>query len=207
MIKVTYAEVKAFHLCESGLKSAARKLGGVKAWNATPASFADLRSAGIPFDDLKWLTWKLAGKSDDAKRRLRLWTADCAAHVLHIYEEKGESDAPRKAIIAARARARREISDAAATAAYAAAFAAAGRRAPPLSAAYAAAYAAAGAAAFAAAFAFAAAAWGAIAAGRCATPLSDAALSTEEAWQLDRLVAFFSDQEPEDWPLPELQII
>jgi hypothetical protein len=34
MLKVTYAEVKALHPCETGLKLDTRKFGGVKAWNA-----------------------------------------------------------------------------------------------------------------------------------------------------------------------------
>ena len=108
----------------------------------------------------------------DAKRRLRLWLADCAAHVLHFYEKKGRSDAPRKAIIAARARARGEIPAAAAYAAYAAAYAA-------------------DAGAYAAAAAAAADAYA-------------AARSTEMAWQLGRLIAWFSEPKPQDWPLPEL---
>ena len=105
-ITVTYDEVRELRPCESGLKSAAKLLGGITAWNAKPATIADLHTAGVPYNDLKWLAWRLAANSDDSKRRLWLWLADCAAHVLHIYEKKGKSDAPRKANIAARARAR-----------------------------------------------------------------------------------------------------
>ena len=120
MLKVTYAEVKALHPCETGLKSAARKLGGVKAWNAKATSFADLRAAGVPFDDLVWLASAMAQENQDIERRLRLWTADCAARVLHIYEKTDKSPAPRAAIVAARQFARGEISDAARAAAWAA---------------------------------------------------------------------------------------
>ena len=125
-ITVIYDEVRALRPCESGLRSAAKQLGGVAAWNAKAATIADLRAAGVPYVDLIWLASALAKDSDDAKRRLRLWLADCAAHVLYIYERKGKSNAPRKAIIAARARARGEIS--AAAAADAAADATAGGR-------------------------------------------------------------------------------
>ena len=124
MLKVTYAEVKALHPCETGLKSAARKLGGVKAWNAKATSFADLRAAGVPFDDLVWLASAIAHESKDIERRLWLWTADCAARVLRIYEKTGKSPAPRAAIIAVRQFTRGEISAAARAAARAAAGAA-----------------------------------------------------------------------------------
>jgi len=201
-ITVTYDEVRALRLCESGLKSAAKQLGGVAAWNAKPATFADLRAAGVPYLDLKWLTWALAKDSEDVKRHLRLWLADCAAHVLYIYEKKGKSTAPRKAIIAARARARGEISAAAAAAAAADAAAAA------VDAAYTAAYTAAAAAAYTAAYtAAAAAADAAYAAAAAAAADAAAARSTEYGWQLDRLVVWFSDQEPEDWPLPEVSSV
>ena len=113
MIKVTYAEVKALHPCETGLKSAARKLGGVKAWNIKATSFADLRAAGVPFNDLVWLASAMAHESKDIERRLRLWIADCAARVLRIYEKTDNSPAPRAAIVAARQFARGEISAAA----------------------------------------------------------------------------------------------
>jgi hypothetical protein len=177
VLKVTYAEVKALRPCETGLRSATKLLGGVNAWNAKPASFADLRAAGVPFDDLVWLASAMAHDSKDVERRLRFWIADCAARVLHIYEKTGTSPAPRAAIIAARQFARGEIS----AAAWAAASAAA--RAAASAAAWDAAWAAAWAAASAAARA--------------------AARDAEEAWQIDCLAARMSDEEPEDWPLPE----
>jgi len=118
MIKVTYTEVKALHPCESGLQFAVKLLGGLKTWNAKPTSFADLRAAGVPPDDLVWLASAMAQKNQDVERRLRLWTADCAARVLHIYEKTGKSPAPRAAIVAARQFARGEISDVARAAAF-----------------------------------------------------------------------------------------
>ena len=118
MIKVTYTEVKALHPCESGLQFAVKLLGGLKTWNAKPTSFADLRAAGVPPDDLVWLASAMAQKNQDVERRLRLWTADCAARVLHVYEKTGKSPAPRAAIVAARQFARGEISDVARAAAF-----------------------------------------------------------------------------------------
>jgi len=100
---------------------------------------------------------------DDATERL--FAADCAARVLHLYERKYSADTrPRDAIVAARAFARGEIGAAARAAAWAAAGAAAGDAAR--AAAWAAARAAAGAAARA------------------------AAEAAERAWQNDRLLAY-----------------
>jgi len=196
MIKVTYTEVKALHPCESGLQFAVKLLGGLKTWNAKPTSFADLRAAGVPPDDLVWLASAMAQKNQDVERRLRLWTADCAARVLHIYEKTGKSPAPRAAIVAARQFARGEISDVARAAARDAAWDAAGESARV--AARAAAFDVAGVAAGVAAWD---AAWDV--AGAAAWDVAwDVDGVAEEAWQFDRFVARMSDDEPEDWPLP-----
>jgi hypothetical protein len=220
MIKVTYTEVKALHPCESGLQFAVKLLGGLKTWNAKPTSFADLRAAGVPPDDLVWLASAMAQKNQDVERRLRLWTADCAARVLHVYEKTGKSPAPRAAIVAARQFARGEISDVARAAAWdaarAAAFDVAGvaDRAAARAAAWVATWAAdfdvAGAAAGdaarvaarAAAFDVAWAAAGDAAWDAARDAAFDVARVAEEAWQFDRFVARMSDDEPEDWPLP-----
>ncbi len=71
------------------------------------------REAGISFDDIVWVAFAVAQTNKDVERRLRLWLADCAVHVLHIYEKTETSDAPREAIIAARRYARGEIDSAA----------------------------------------------------------------------------------------------
>src|SRR3990167_3492794 len=87
------------------------------------------------------------------QKTLRLFAADCAEHVLHLFEEEHPMDnRPRKAIQAARDYAIGKIDDAARAAALADAWAAAG------AAAVAAAWAAAGAAAWADAWAAAGAA-------------------------------------------------
>ena len=212
MIKVTYTEVKALHPCESGLQFAVKLLGGLKTWNAKPTSFADLRAAGVPPDDLVWLASAMAQKNQDVERRLRLWTADCAARVLHVYEKTGKSPAPRAAIVAARQFARGEISDVARAAAFDVAWAAAGvaDRAAAWVAAWAADFDVAGAAAGesarvaarAAAFDVAWAAAGDAAWDVARAAAFDVARAAEEAWQFDRFVARMSDDEPEDWPLP-----
>jgi len=159
---------------------------------------------------LVWAPSALARHDKDVERRLRLWMADCAARVLHIYERAETSEAPRNAIIAARQFARGEIDDAAWAAARDAAWGAA------LAACNAACDAACDAA-WAAALAAVAAAWAAgdaaedaaraawdaaRAAWDAARAAGDDAGDAEEAWQLDRLVAWMSDVEPADWPLP-----
>lgn len=120
---------------------------------------AQAKEAGCTLTDLVWAASALARRDKDVERRLRLWMADCAARVLHIYERAETSEAPRNAIIAARQFARGEIDGAAGAAAGDAALGAA----------------------------------------------RVAARDAEEAWQLDRLVAWMSDVEPADWPLPARQ--
>ena len=107
------------------------------------------------------------------ERTLRLFAADCAERVLHIFEhDHPDDDRPRKAIEAARLFAEGKIDDDARAAARAAAWAAAG------DAAWAAAWAAARAAAGDAAWG---AAWGAA---------WDAAWGAEQEWQRARFCQY-----------------
>lgn len=122
---LTYDEVKAMHPCDNSFRRVSKLLGGKDGWNGNQISAADARAAGCSFDDIVWIASAVAGKDADVERRLRLWMADCAARVLHIYEKPGTSEAPRNAIIAARQFARGEIDNAARAAAWVAAWAAA----------------------------------------------------------------------------------
>ena len=169
---LTYDQLLALSPCGGRLAIAKRKIGGPRKWNWRKITAAQARDAGMAFDDILWAASAMARKDADVDRRLRLWMADCAARVLHIYEKTEASDAPRKAIIAARQYARGEIGAAARDDARDAAWAAGD-----------------------AAWDDARAAWAAGAAARAA----------EEAWQFDRLIAWMSDEEPNDWPLPERQ--
>ena len=117
---LTYAELKALQPCEDSLKRVAKLFGGARKWNGRKISASEARSAGATFDDIVWAASALTRKDKDVERRLRLWMADCAARVLHIYEKTGDSDAPRKAIVAARRFARGEIDEASGAAAGAA---------------------------------------------------------------------------------------
>ena len=121
-----------------------------------------------------------------SERDMRLFAADCAEHVLALFEVPcPDDDRPRKAVAAARAYARGEIDDAAGAAAGAAAQTAAG------AAAQTAAWAAAGAAAGAAAWAAAGAAAGA--AARAAAWA--AARAAETRWQGERLATYLHPEE------------
>ena len=176
---LTLSALRNLDPCEDRIDFIAPKWPDDKALNAIEA-----RALGATLDDIVWAASALAKDNPNIDRRLRLWIADCAAHVLQIYEKTERSDAPRKAIIAGRQYARGQIGAAAWAAARDAAWAAAWDAAGAV--AKAAARAAAGDAGWDAAWAAARAAAG----------------DAEEEWQFDRLILWFTD-EPEDWPLPE----
>lgn len=175
---LSYDDLKALGPCTDSMKRVANLMGGARKWNGRKVTAEQARAAGATFDDIVWAASAVARTDKDAERRLRLWAADCAARVLHIYEHDHADDRPRGAIIAARQYARGEISAAA------------------MDAAWAAAWDAAWAAARAAAWAAARAGWAAARAARAA------ARAAEQAWQYDRLIMWLSDAEPDEWPLP-----
>ena len=196
----TYDRVAALRPSADMLLAAAEKLGGVAVWKERAVSFREMADAGIQFDDLVWLAMEASREDPGIERRVRLWGADCAAHVLPIFEREMPGDArPRQAIEAARGFARGTVSDAALAAARDATMDATmdATRAAAWAAALAAARAAASDARAAARDAARAAAW--VATRAAASDAGDA----EKAWQLDRLCCWLSEQEPEDWPLPE----
>ena len=136
----------------------------------------DVIEHGLPVDKLAGRTRTLIA-AVNIESELRLFAADCAEHVLWIYErDYPNDDRPRKAVEAARAFARGEIDDAARAAPGDAAWDAAwdAARAAPGDAAWAAAWAAARAAAWDAPWAAARAAAAALAA------------AAETAWQREQ---------------------
>ena len=196
----TYDRVAAMRPSADLLLAATEKLGGVAVWKARGFSFREMADAGILFDDLVRLATEASQLDPDIARRVKLWGADCAAHVLPIFEREMPGDTrPREAIEAARGFARGTVSDAALAAARDATMdatmdatraAASDARAAARDAARAAAWVAARAAARAAAW---------VATRAAASDAEDA----EKAWQLDRLCCWMSEQEPQDWPLSE----
>lgn len=148
MIGLTHSELLALSPYSNRAKAVTRLLGGANAWDGNKIDAAKAKSAGVTFDDLVWVAAALSLEDEDIERRLRLWMADCAARVLHVYEKQAPTDMRvRQAIIVSRQFARGEVTDAA---------------------------------------------W-------------DAAWDAEETWQFDHLVLWLSDDEPQDWPLPEVQ--
>lgn len=178
----TYDQIKNLKPCSGGFSKAAKLLGGKEGWGSNLIDVKTAVDSGIDFDDLIWVAADLARKDKDIERRLRLWATDCAAHVLHIYEESETNNAPREAIIAARKHIHVEISAATGAAVTASS----------------------DASAWAASDAASAAAWaGSTAwAGLAASAAAWAARGDERKWQAERFILWFLDEEPECWPLP-----
>ena len=113
MIGLTYKEMMALKPCPVQAKAVTKLLGGAKTWNGKKISARQAVKAGVSFENLVWAASAQAHDDKEIERRLRLWLADCAAHVLHIYEKDYPKDSrPRDAIAATRAYARVETTDA-----------------------------------------------------------------------------------------------
>ncbi len=193
---ISRASVTGLPICNEGIEIARAVLP-----TRRRLTFAQVRAEGTSFDDLVWVAAAMALTDKDASRRLRLWMADCAARVLDVFENTESRDALRGAVVAARQYARGEIDkDAWATAR------AAGRTAANDSAraaARAGSYECHWAANWLKTWANASISiWGAgwVAAAEAAF---DNAREAEKVWQFDRFILWFSDSEPEDWPLPD----
>jgi hypothetical protein len=158
--------------------------------------------------------WALDNAIDGGESCLRLWAADCAEHVQHIWLKYYPNDKrPQQAIDAARQFARGQITKAAkaAEAAKAAAWGARGARAARAARATWAGETAAKAAARVE-WAAARAAWAAARVKWTAAEAAEAAAvwavwavvagearTTEKKWQTDRLVAYLNEEVTEDW--------
>lgn len=188
---LTYKEFVALGVCAESKRRVPKLLGGAEGWGDRKITAAEARAAGCTMDDIAWAASLLSKNDADIARRLRLWAADCAAHVLHIYEAAEAEDAPRRAIIAARAYARGEIGAEELAAAQDAARRSAWRSRAAWRTVLAAAWAVADGAIFAAAKD-----------GADAAATAALAERAERAWQFDRLILWLSYNEPEDWPLP-----
>jgi hypothetical protein len=198
---LTLTQLKALDPCQDSLKRVARFLGDV------PLTASEARAAGATFKEMAWAAAAVASIDRDVRRRRRLWGADCAAHVLHLFERKRPTDQrARRAIETGRAYARGEIGVSAILAVREAAGTAAAHSLGSAAwsadrAAYAAAWCSAESTTHAA---LEAASWAGAEAGFDGIGEAGraAASDAEAAWQFDRLVAWLSDPEPEDWPLP-----
>lgn len=109
MIALTLKQVRAFKPCREDWI----RIKGILSGADGPITAAAAVDAGATLDDIVWIASKVAVSDTDVERRLRLWVADCAAHVLGVFEaEKPDDMRPREAVIAARRYARGEIGDA-----------------------------------------------------------------------------------------------
>ena len=120
-ITTTLNKIRAHSPCESGWKKLLKSLGKAEA-DDEPLKFSTiLESNGI--DDALWCLRSICPEYD---REVRLFAADCAEAVLHIFEKQYPNDSrPRQAIVAARDFANGKIDDAAWAADWAADWAAA----------------------------------------------------------------------------------
>ena len=211
---LTYPQLKALSPCEKEFKAVSKALGGARKWKGNLVTADMARDAGVSFDNILWVASRVAETDKEVARRVRHFAADCAAHVLRLFEDEyPKDDRPRKAIQAARDYAEGKIDDAARVTARSAAGAAGAARdaawgaraardaAWDARAARDAAWGAAGDGAWGAA-------WGAACGGRAAARDGAgiawaAARDGEQAWQFDRLIAWLSDDEPEPFPMPE----
>jgi hypothetical protein len=123
---LTYDDLIKLKPCSDRLSVAIERIGTAQEWNGNGVTAQQARDAGMHFSDIVWAASAASRNDADVARRLRLWAADCAARVLHVYERSETSCAPRNAIVASRAYSRGEIDEAARAAAWAAAGAAAG---------------------------------------------------------------------------------
>lgn len=97
-LSTSIAQIRALGPCASGYRFALGKLG------EDNVGAAEAREAGCSFDDMAWYLSVQAVNDPEIDRRLRMWKADVAAHVLHVFEAAfPEEQSPREAIVAARA--------------------------------------------------------------------------------------------------------
>jgi hypothetical protein len=165
--------------------------------NIEPLSVSGLRDAGASFSQIIWVLSSLAPADGEIRRRLRLWSADCVARVLDLFERVHPHDARvRAVIIAARQYARAEIDNMERQSAGVRAAEDLARRDT------------AGLVAAAATFlARERDSWADnVAAGYARSAASVSSLDPVDAtgmeWQFQRLVDRMSAAEPDDWPLP-----
>jgi len=98
-ITTTLAKIREHKPCKSGWVELYRSLGGIKSYGLhTPVKFSQIaESNGL--DDAVWC---LRSICPEHEKEVRLFAADCAESVLHLYEKEYDDTRPRDAIQAAR---------------------------------------------------------------------------------------------------------
>lgn len=192
---LTYDDVKNMYWPEDEFDRIVRKLGGKRRWKSNPVGFSDMALAGVHPYDISRIAECYKGDAGYRCRQL-LWRADCAAHSLHIFLKAFPSEkSPVEAIKAARAFARGTIGPDAFRVAQNAAYTT--RNCIPQDTA---AWHAATASTCSESSIYAVIATGNTVAG-VVQYCDNAVFSKEARWQVDRLIARMSENEPEDWPL------
>ena len=98
-ITTTLAKIHEHEPCKSGWVKLHKSLGGIKSYGLhTPIKFSQIaESNGL--DDAVWC---LRSICPEHEKEVRLFAADCAESVLHLYEKEHDDTRPRAAIQAAR---------------------------------------------------------------------------------------------------------
>jgi len=98
-ITTTLAKIREHRPCKRGWVKLDKSLGGIKSYGLhTPVKFSQIaESNGL--DDAVWC---LRSICPEHEKEVRLFAADCAESVLHLYEKEHEDTRPRDAIQAAR---------------------------------------------------------------------------------------------------------
>jgi len=122
MLTTTFRLAKEAGACVASYKRFAKHVGGITKYGKdTPIQIIDILDV-MGLGDALWCLCCTQEKPE-ADYKARIFAADCAEHVLHIYEDKYPDDKrPREAIQAARLFAEGKIEDAARAAAWAAAW-------------------------------------------------------------------------------------
>ena len=98
-ITTTLAKIRKHKPCKPGWVKLYKSLGGIKSYGLhTPVKFSQIAGSNGLEDAL----WCLRSICPEHEKEVRLFAADCAESVLHLYEKEYDDTRPRDAIQAAR---------------------------------------------------------------------------------------------------------
>ena len=98
-ITTTLAKIREHKPCRLGWAKLHKSLGGIKSYGLhTPVKFSQIAES----NGLEDAVWCLRSICPEHEKEVRLFAADCAESVLHLYEKEHEDTRPRDAIQAAR---------------------------------------------------------------------------------------------------------
>ena len=98
-IQTTLAKIREHEPCKFGWVKLHKSLGGIKSYGLhTPVKFSQIAES----NGLADAVWCLRSICPEHEKEVRLFAADCAESVLHLYEKEHDDTRPRDAIQAAR---------------------------------------------------------------------------------------------------------